>query len=206
MSVTQQSASCEDCGRHPATDISYGKHLCFDCWTRDMEPILTAAEIDRANGVTHCIGGDAPNLELKRHSGEVDGATFALDAPDRVEAVWGAGTTVLWPKGEPTMLYGPDGVGKTSVAQQIVKALLGIGRPHIFGQPVEQAAGKVLYLALDRPKQAARSLRRMVTEANREVLRDKLTVWQGQVPFDLVRDPGATGTLRAGTQLHTRCH
>jgi hypothetical protein len=43
----------------------------------------------------------------------------------------------------------------------------------------------MLYIAADRPRQAARSLRRMVTEADREELNERLIVWEGPPPFDL---------------------
>jgi replicative DNA helicase len=140
-------------------------------------------------GTSSSLAGD--ENRSRPGTGEVNGATFALDSPDTVEAVWGSGTTVLWPKGEPTMLYGPDGVGKTSVAQQVVLRLIGIGGSDLLGQPIRATEGKALYLALDRPKQAARSLRRMVTEKDREILSKRLVVWQGQLPFDLVKDPAA---------------
>lgn len=43
-------------------------------------------------------------------------------------------------------------------------------------------AGRVLYLALDRPEQIKRSFQRMVSEEDREVLRDRLVVWRGPLP------------------------
>lgn len=123
--------------------------------------------------------------------GDVDGATFALDASSTVAAVWGAGTGVLWPEGEPTMLYGPDGVGKTTIAQQVGLRRIGIGEPELLGLPVAALPDgkKLLYLALDRPRQASRSLRRMVAERDRETLRDRLAVWRGSVPFNILLDP-----------------
>lgn len=123
--------------------------------------------------------------------GEVDGGSFALDEPAAITPVWGSRGGVLWAEGEPTMLYGPDGVGKTTVAHQLLCRRIGIGEPELFGMPVAVSRGKTLYLALDRPKQAARSLRRMVTEADRGLLSDCLIVWRGPVPFDLTRDPEA---------------
>ena len=52
----------------------------------------------------------------------LDGAAFALDAPTHVEAVWGDGSRVLWAQGEPLMIAGPDGVGKTTIGQQLTLA------------------------------------------------------------------------------------
>jgi replicative DNA helicase len=119
----------------------------------------------------------------------LDGASFALDAPTHVDAVWGDGSRVLWAKGEPVMLAGPDGVGKTTIVQQMALRLAGIGAPELLSYTIELSDGKVLYLALDRPRQAARSMKRMVGEPDREALAHGLAVWAGQLPFDVVREP-----------------
>lgn len=49
----------------------------------------------------------------------------------------------------------------------------------------------VLYIAADRPRQAARAFRRTLTPQDEFVLREKLLVWRGPLPFDLVQDPPA---------------
>jgi replicative DNA helicase len=105
---------------------------------------------------------------------------FGLDAPSIVESVWGSGHESLWAKGEPFLLCGPDGVGKTTIAQQLALALAGIVDPSLLGLPVATVE-RVLYIAADRPAQAFRSMRRMVTEDNREPLKDRLLIWRG--PF-----------------------
>jgi hypothetical protein len=46
----------------------------------------------------------------------------------------------------------------------------------------------ILYLAMDRPRQAARSFRRMVAEADRQLLDGQLVVWVGPLPVDPTRD------------------
>jgi 5S rRNA maturation endonuclease (ribonuclease M5) len=125
----------------------------------------------------------------RRRTGDISGDAFALDAPTRIASIWGSGTNVLWAAGEPTMIYGPDGVGKTTLVQQLVLGLVGIGPPRLLTHAITRAEGKVLYLALDRPPQAARSMRRMVTEQDREILRERLHVWRGTAPFDLVQRP-----------------
>jgi hypothetical protein len=130
-------------------------------------------------------------IAVLSRTGLIDGAAFALDEPTAIQAIWGEGTNVLWPAGEPTMLYGPDGVGKTTVGQQLMLRRIGVGGTELFSQPVAPAAAKVLYLAMDRPKQAARSLRRMVSPEDREVLRERLVVWRGALPISIVDDPGA---------------
>lgn len=47
----------------------------------------------------------------------------------------------------------------------------------------------MLYLAADRPRQAARSFGRMVSEADRELLDERLVVWRGPLPFSVTKDP-----------------
>jgi replicative DNA helicase len=118
----------------------------------------------------------------------LDGWTFATAASDHVPAVWGAGASVLWPEGEPLMIVGPDGVGKTTLAQQVALCLAGAG-DSLLGFPVREATGRVLYIAADRPQQAARSLRRMISPAHELTLRERLVVWPGPLPFDLANHP-----------------
>lgn len=146
----------------------------------------------RAAVDTPDLNGSAPKLE-ERHSrtGDVTGGAFVLDAPTQIEAVWGSHSSVLWAEGEPTMIYGPDGVGKTTLAQQLVLRRIGIGPPELLGHSVAPGKGKVLYLALDRPQQAARSMRRMANDQDRQTLDNRLRVWRGSVPFDVVREPGS---------------
>jgi replicative DNA helicase len=116
------------------------------------------------------------------------GGAFAFDEPADVPAVWGDGHAVAWAAGEPLMLVGPDGVGKTAVQQQLLLARLGL-RDNLLGQPVAPATRPILYVAADRPRQAARSLRRMVTEDERAQLDERLLVWRGPLPFDPSAEP-----------------
>lgn len=121
----------------------------------------------------------------------VDGAVFILDAPEKVPAIWGRDDGVLWPKGEPFLLVGPDGVGKGTIAQQLALGLAGVPRALDFlGLPVNMVPGGVLYVAADRPNQIARSFRRMVGEDDRALLSAGVSVWRGPLPFDLGSEPG----------------
>jgi replicative DNA helicase len=123
-------------------------------------------------------------LQLER---ALDGAAFILHEPEQIPAVWGRADQVLWAEGEGLLLVGPDGVGKTTVAQQLVLARLGIA-DRLLNLPIQPAAGKVLYIAADRPRQAARSFARMVTSDHEELLRDRLVVWRGPLPFDPLKE------------------
>lgn len=120
----------------------------------------------------------------------VDGARFVLDVPDKIPTIWGDENGVLWANGEGLMLVGPDGVGKTSVAQQLVLARIGV-RDSLLGMDVAPAPGRTLYIAADRPRQAASSMRRMVTPADEEILRERLIVWKGPLEFDPVKEQQA---------------
>jgi replicative DNA helicase len=120
----------------------------------------------------------------------VDGASFALDRPPEEPAIWGKGDQLLWIEGESCILCGPAGVGKSTIAQQVVKALVGFPGD-VLGFPVAPAEGRVLYVAADRPAQIGRSLARMVSEEDRETLRERLVVWRGPLAVDLTADPSA---------------
>lgn len=126
-----------------------------------------------------------------------DGATFILDAPDHVPTVWGDGDEVFWAEGEALMLVGPPGVGKTTLCGQVLRARLGLGGD-VLGMTVTPTSSRVLYLAMDRPQQIARALRRTFADADREVLADKLRVWEGPPPGDVAKN---TTVLLALAQL-----
>lgn len=118
------------------------------------------------------------------------GGSFILDTDPTPQALWGSGDQVLWADGEALINSGPQGVGKTTLTQQ-----LGLGRcgfeeyAELLGFRITPGQKRVLYLAMDRPKQIARSFRRMVGEAWRAELDARLVVWQGPPPNDLARYP-----------------
>jgi replicative DNA helicase len=107
-----------------------------------------------------------------------------------VTSVWGHGQEVLWAEGEPLMIVGPEGVGKTTLAQQVALALVGHGGGKVLGFPVTPVKGRVLYLACDRPAQARRSMRRMIAAEDQAYLDERLKVWKGPPPSDFGRHPG----------------
>lgn len=118
----------------------------------------------------------------------VDGARFILDQPSTVPAVWGEGSHVLWAEGEALMIAGGQGLGKTTLAGQLVRALLGVGESRVLGLPVEFQGEPLLYLGMDRPRQIARSLGRQFEEKDRKAL-GGLIVRAGPPPADLAAQP-----------------
>lgn len=119
------------------------------------------------------------------------GGSFILDTSPDPDPLWGEGQDVLLAEGEALIIAGPQGVGKTTLAQQLALGRCGFSEyADLLGYPVTPGRRRVLYLAMDRPKQAARSFRRMVGEAWRSELDERLAVWQGPPPHDLARIPG----------------
>jgi replicative DNA helicase len=117
------------------------------------------------------------------------GGTFILDRPDTVPALWGHGEQVIWAEGEALLIAGPSGVGKTTVAQQVILSAIGAHTGPVLGLPVRRFK-RFLYLASDRPQQAARSMARMVTPEHRDLLDERLVFWPGPPPADFIKDPG----------------
>ena len=93
------------------------------------------------------------------------GGAFILDIPDKVPSIWGEGESVLWADGEALTICGPAGVGKTTLTGQVIRARLVGG--DVLDLPVTPTSSKVLYLAMDRPRQIARALRRRRIERMR---------------------------------------
>jgi KaiC/GvpD/RAD55 family RecA-like ATPase len=138
--------------------------------------------------VTDLLAATAIPAALRR-ARVVDGATFVFDTETEIPAVWGDGPRVAWSRGESLWITGPPGTGKSTLAQQLVRGRLGLV-DQLLGMNVELSRSTVLYIAADRPPQIARSMRRMFTEAERSILRDRLRVHRGALPFDLVKAPG----------------
>lgn len=111
-----------------------------------------------------------------------------FDMPLDPEPLWGDEQDVLWAKGEPIMVYGPTGIGKTTLTGRLLLSLIGADPPEVLGHPVTPLEdGKtLLYVAADRPRQAMRSLRRMVHPSKRDILAARLVIeherqlWAGE--------------------------
>jgi hypothetical protein len=127
-----------------------------------------------------------PADQLRRRM--TDGASFVLDVPVAPPPLWGEGDDVLWAQGEPFLLCGPPGVGKTTLAGQVLRARLGLEKS-VLDFPVQPGSRSVLYLAMDRPPQIARSLRRVFRPEDRKILGERMAVWQGPPPSDMARNP-----------------
>jgi replicative DNA helicase len=117
-----------------------------------------------------------------------------IDAPDDVPAVWGDGDEILWAQGESLIVTGPAGVGKSTVAGQLVAGRLGL-TDDLLGLTVAAGAGRVLYLAMDRPQQIGRAMRRLFGPDDRDVLDDRVRVWHGPLFDDVVRHPATLARL-----------
>lgn len=140
------------------------------------------AEIESGQSLCGAAGSDEPN-------NAVDGARFILDEPGDVPAIWGSSRRVLWARGEALMIAGGQGLGKTTLAGQLTAGLLGVGDGRVLGLPVVDLGCVILYMAMDRPRQIARSLRRQFALEDRSVLSERLVVWEGPPPRDLAANP-----------------
>jgi replicative DNA helicase len=121
------------------------------------------------------------------HDRLVAAGGWLLDDTDELAAVWGADQEVLWATGEALMIVGPQGVGKSTIAQQLALARIGL-RDEVLGLPVAPSTGRLLYLACDRAPQIRRSFRRMVGEDDRAALDERMVIWKGPPESDFAKD------------------
>jgi AAA domain len=119
----------------------------------------------------------------------IDGGAFIFDEPAEIPAIWGQDGRVLWAEGESLMIAGQQGLGKTTLAGMIIRALLGLGDGTILGLTVTPTDRPILYLAMDRPRQIARSMRRQFSADERLILEQQLIVRRGPPPADLAGHP-----------------
>jgi hypothetical protein len=119
----------------------------------------------------------------------VDGATWLLETDLTVEPIWGSKDVCLWSKGEPFYIFSAPGVGKSTLLQALAMRRAGLRGGDVLEHPVVVDERKLLYLACDRPRQIARSWRRMVSEDDTEALRVGVSVWEGPPPFTVSNNP-----------------
>jgi replicative DNA helicase len=120
--------------------------------------------------------------------GIITGDRFILDQPKDVPALWGTGNKVLWSEGEGLMIAGVQGIGKTSLAAQLVRAMLGLS-DDVLGLPVKANGEPILYLAMDRPRQIARCFARQFNPEERDILHQLVIFRPGPPPKDIARNP-----------------
>jgi len=133
--------------------------------------------------------GRVPRVARQSEYQFLPGGSFILDSDPMPRALWGESDRVIWSDGEALIIAGAQGLGKTTLAQQLALGWIGIHKySSLLGFPIEPGR-RVLYLAMDRPRQAQRSFRRMVTEEERDALDDRLVVWKGPPPADLAKHP-----------------
>ena len=132
---------------------------------------------------------DATSRPQATASRTVGGGDFCSEEDVDSPAIWGSGPSILWSKGEGMMIAGHQGLGKTTIAQQLMLYRTGIRKGLLLDMPVEEGTGRCVYLAMDRPRQAARSLRRMVTEDEYPLLNERIVVWKGPLPVNVLSSP-----------------
>ncbi|KUH97946.1 hypothetical protein AU190_22235 [Mycolicibacterium acapulense] len=147
--------------------------------------------------------GDNDGEDEPRRPQFLDGGSFIFDQPEGIPGVWGEGNRVLWAEGESLMIAAPMGLGKTTLAGQIIRARLGLGTGNVLGLPVVDTGGVVLYLAMDRPRQIARSLGRQFDAGDRAVVSERLRVWPGPPAVDLARNTDELAAMAAAARADT---
>ncbi len=118
----------------------------------------------------------------------VAGGEFLFDGDGDEASIWGNGEAVAWASGESLLLYSGPGVGKTTLAGLLVRGRLGLVST-VLGMPVVAGERRVLYLAMDRPRQISRALRRQFHPSERAVLDERLIVHKGPLADDLAKVP-----------------
>lgn len=142
-----------------------------------------------AEGLTELAMRVTEPQQERRSNRLVSGGSFFLDLPGDIPAIWGEGERVYWAQGEGMMIVAGQGLGKTTIGQQLMLHLLGLRKEKFLGFPVTVTDKKILYLAMDRPQQAARSGHRMVTDDDRPVLDDRVVIWKGPLPVNVLESP-----------------
>lgn len=140
---------------------------------------------DAGEPATASLADDPLTQALAR---AVTGAPWVHDTPAQVPALWGEGDDVLWAEGEPTIITGPTGVGKTTLGTQLVAGRMGL-IPSVLGYPVRPGR-RVLVLAMDRPQQIRRAMARTLRNHPADILDERLVVLPGPPPVDVARRPG----------------
>lgn len=168
---------------------------CTSCW-RGVVAVTDVTPSLPSDTVTGATGPDVGMSEYVLPGGRVVALSRSMFVPagdflratsTGPEPVWGDGAEVLWSRGEPALVTGPVGVGKTTVLARLMRASVGL-QDRLLGFPVTQAE-RVLYLACDRPEQIGRNLARSFTDSDYDVLNKRGNIWRGPPPADLAANP-----------------
>ncbi|MGW7263198.1 DnaB-like helicase N-terminal domain-containing protein [Streptomyces sp. NPDC054842] len=130
-----------------------------------------------------------------------DGWAFVTETGADAEPLWGTPNKTVWAPGESLMIVGAPGVGKTTLAHQVIFARLGL-QETVLEMPVAPSR-RVLYLAMDRPRQIAKAMVRRVFDSDEKILRDGLVVWEGPLPATLDKEPDLLAEIAAAHQADT---
>lgn len=145
-----------------------------------LRKLRIAAEAKRRFGIEQTSGKDITEDDFLS-CGDL------FDLPGETPAIWGKGSEVLMAEGESLMIAGPTGVGKTTVAGQLVRGRIGLDS-EFLGLPVKASDKNVLWLMMDRPQQIMRSLKRQFDSSERSLINQKLKRWVGPPPVDFALD------------------
>lgn len=118
----------------------------------------------------------------------MDAFEWMFKTDDTVVELWGKGDDILWADGEALMIAGGMGLGKSTLAGQLIRAQLGL-RSEVLGLPVTPTDRPILLLGMDRPAQLRRSLRRQFSEAEQEIAAGRLLIRPGPPIMDMALDP-----------------
>ncbi|MEH0841632.1 AAA family ATPase [Micromonospora sp. CPCC 205711] len=146
----------------------------------EVEKLRIRAEAKRRFGIEQTSGQDITEDDFLS-CGDL------FDLPDETPAVWGKGSEVLMAEGESLMIAGPTGVGKTTVAGQLIRGRLGLDS-EFLGLPIKSSDQNVLWLMMDRPQQIMRSIKRQFSPSERDLISQKLKRWIGPPPVDFALD------------------
>lgn len=181
-------AMCPTCTSTVTVLVNDVGRIEYDCPT-GCDASRIADEIHFRTAPAEGFARDNPPQATRRTFEK--GGAFVLDAPDTIPAIWGEGDDVLWSAGEALLIAAPQGAGKTTLAGQIALARCSALKPELLGFPIQPDTRRVVYIAADRPQQIRRSMARMVGEDQRATLDERLLVWPGPLPFNVVDDPSA---------------
>ncbi len=148
------------------------------------------------NGTTPITEPD-PNTSAFGDHPPHDAAHYLFDTDDITTALWGDGDNILWAEGEALMIAGGMGLGKTTLAGQLIRAQLGLPPGDVLGLPVTEITGPILYLAMDRPRQIRRSMLRQFDPTERDHISGRLLIRTGPPIADLATNPALLNRMAA---------